>query len=121
MCRVVRPKGVVVVSIPKRFNVDRLNTAALLPARKMAAMLWGSRSDSLPRLLLRPPELDRLAARAGLASDGGFHYHFTPLPYPFTVLFPRWALRINRPFEVASPGRLLQACAHGYIGRYRRA
>jgi hypothetical protein len=42
------------------------------------------------------------------------------VPYPFTVLAPRWALRFNRPFEVASPGRLLRLCAHGYLGRYRR-
>ncbi len=121
MRRVTRSGGIVIVSIPKRFHVDRLTTATLLPARKLAAMLWGSRSDSLRRCLLSPSELDLLASRVGLAPDGGYHYHFTPFPYPFTVLAPRWAHRINRPFERPAPGTLLRFFAHGYIGRYRRA
>lgn len=120
MRRVVRPAGVVLVSIPKRWHVDRLMIGMTTPLRHAARAMWGRRSDSLRRTLLTPGRLDTLAFAAGLRPDAGTHYHFTPLPYPLTVLAPQLTLRLNRLFERPRRSGGLTLLAHGYIGRYRR-
>lgn len=120
MRRVVRPQGTVVVSTPKRVHLDQVLVDLAGPLRRVAATVWGRRSDSVRRTLLRPTELDRLAETAGLRPAGGMHYHFTPLPYPFTVLLPVLSLRATRAME-GWKGRQVMAClAHGYLGRYER-
>lgn len=120
MRRVVRPGGVVVISIPKAMHIDSLMVALAAPLRGIAALLWGRRSDRVLRLRLGPPRLDEVARAAALRPDGGAHYHFTPLPYPLTVLMPSLAFRAGRALERARGRRHLTFFAHGYIGRYRR-
>jgi hypothetical protein len=80
------------------------------------------RTDCLPRLCLQPDALDEAAMRAGLISDGGAQYHFTPLPYPLTRLAPGLCMRLNVPCERWHLTRagLLSFFAHGFVGRYRK-
>lgn len=120
MRRVVRPGGAVVVSVPKRFHVDEVTLALTAPLRGLAALAVGRRSDRIRRTRLSATQLDELAIRAGLRPDGGQHYHFTPLPYPFTVLAPAVSLRAGRALEGSGTRRHLFFLAHGYLGRYRR-
>jgi SAM-dependent methyltransferase len=120
MRRVVRSGGTVVVSIPKRYHIDVVTVGLAAPVRKLAALLWGRRSDSIRRTLLTTEQLDALAREAGLRPDGGEHYHFTPLPYPLTVFAPATALRAGRALEYSESRRHYPFLAHGYLGRYRR-
>ena len=120
MRRVVRPGGTVVVSVPKRFHVDVVALALSAPVRGLLSLLTGRRTERIPRTRLEPADLDALALRAGLRSTGGAHYHFTPLPYPFTVLTPGLSLRAGRRLEDSAARRALSFLAHGYLGRYRR-
>jgi hypothetical protein len=121
MRRVVRPGGVVVVSIPKRLHLDQIMVGLASPFRQLAAKVRGRRSDSVRRTLLQPGELDRMASSAGLQPAGGMHYHFTPLPYPLTILLPRLSLRATRAMESWEGCQALGALGHGYLGRYERA
>ena len=102
MRRVVRPKGAVLVSVPKSVHIDTVSLSLTAPVRGAAAVIWGRRSDRVRRTRFMPAVLDRLAVQAGLTPNGGAHYHFTPLPYPFTVLAPTWALRAGRLMEAWS-------------------
>lgn len=120
MGRITRPGGVVIVSTPKKWHLDVLTIGLLSPFRRLAAGLWGKRSDSIPRTLLQAADLDRLAVEAGLRPDGGRHYHYTPMPYPLTVVAAGVAYRVNRRAESRLDGRA-PFFAHGYVGRYRRA
>jgi SAM-dependent methyltransferase len=120
MRRVVRPGGTVVVSVPKRFHVDVLALALTAPVRALFSLLTGRRSERIPRTRLQPVDLDALAARAGLRSTGGAHYHFTPLPYPLTVILPGLSLRAGRRVEGSPARHALSFLAHGYLGRYQR-
>jgi SAM-dependent methyltransferase len=119
MRRVCRSGGAILVSAPKRLHVDTLTVGLAMPARWLASLVRGRRSDSVQRHLIQPDELDTLALEAGLLPDGGRHYHFTPMPYPFTVVTPRIAHRVNRRFEVPLEKGWASFFAHGYIGRYR--
>jgi SAM-dependent methyltransferase len=118
--RVVRRGGTVVVSVPKRHHIDVVALACTAPLRALAALVRGRRTERIPRLRLDARELDALAVRAGLRPDGGEHYHFTPLPYPFTVLTPKLSLRAGRALEDSATRRRFSFLAHGYLGRYRR-
>jgi SAM-dependent methyltransferase len=120
LARVVRPRGTVVVSIPKAFHVDTITVALAAPARRLAALLWGRRSDTLPRTLLQPGQLDSIARSVGLRPKGGLHYHYTPLPYPLTVLIPGLTLRATRAAESSPWWRRLTVLAQGYLARYAR-
>jgi ubiquinone/menaquinone biosynthesis C-methylase UbiE len=122
MARVLRPGGIVIITIPKRMHIDRLTIAATTPMRLLGRALGIGSADTLPRLRLQPDELDASAERAGLITDGHAQYHFTPLPYPFPRLAPRLSMRLNAPFErlFASRATLPSFLAHGYIGRYRK-
>jgi SAM-dependent methyltransferase len=118
--RVVRKGGTVIVSTPKRFHVDRAIVLATTPLRRLAAGVWGRRSDTIRRTLLTPRELDEIAADVQLRRTGGAQYHYLPLPYPLTVITPRLSHRATRLVE-AWPGRTaLSPFAHGYLGRYER-
>jgi SAM-dependent methyltransferase len=120
MGRIVRPGGVIVVSVPKRLHVDTVAVKLTAPFRAIASFFLGRRSDAVERLRLSPSEMDRVASGAGLKPAGGSHYHFTPLPYPLTVLTPRLALRFGQALERHPRRMSLRFFAHGYIGRYRR-
>jgi ubiquinone/menaquinone biosynthesis C-methylase UbiE len=120
MKRVVRPGGVVVVSVPKRLHVDVIAVKLTAPLRAIASLFVGRRSDAVERLRLSPSEMDRVASEAGLKAEGGSHYHFTPLPYPLTVFTPGLALRFGRALEWHPARTSFTFFAHGYIGRYRR-
>lgn len=118
--RVVRNGGTVIVSTPKRFHVDRAMVLAATPLRRLAASLWGRRSDTIRRTLLSPRQLDALAAKAELRRTGGAQYHYLPLPYPFTVITPRLSHRATRLVEAWHGRAALSPLAHGYLGRYER-
>ena len=120
MWRVVRRGGTVVVSTPKRLHVDVVTVGVTAPLRALASLIWGRRADRVRRLRLSPSEMDRVAADAGLTPERGTHYHFTPLPYPLTILTPRLALWAGRALEEWPLRTSLTFFAHGYIGRYRR-
>lgn len=120
MRRVVRPQGTVLVSTPKRLHLDQMMVVLAGPLRRLAATIWHRRSDAVRRTLLRPGELDRFAEAAGLHPVGGLHYHFTPLPYPFTVVLPGLSLRATRAMEAWKKSQALAFLAHGYLGRYQR-
>ena len=120
--RVLRPGGQAIITIPKRWHIDRLAVAATSPVRALARACGAGTADQLPRLRLQPDELDAAAQRAGLTLDGGAQYHFTILPYPFSRVAPDLCMRANLPFERwhASRAAMLSFFAHGYIGRYRK-
>jgi ubiquinone/menaquinone biosynthesis C-methylase UbiE len=120
LSRVAKKGGVILVSTPKKHHLSRTMVRLTAPFRAVAGMLVGRRSDSIRRTLLDPDELDQEAVKAGLAPEGGSHYHFTVLPYPITVLAPGVALRFNRRFETATRAAPLAYSAQGYVGRYRR-
>jgi len=121
MRRVVRSGGAVIVSVPKSFHVDVVALGLTAPLRGLASLITGRRTERIPRTRLDPDDLDALAVRAGLRPDGGAHYHFTPLPYPITVVAPGLSLRAGRALEGAGARRRASFLAHGYLGRYRRA
>ncbi len=120
LSRVAKTGGVLVVSVPKRHHLSLVTVTLTAPLRALAGLLLGRRSDAIRRTLLDPNELDAAASRAGIVPDGGCHYHFTLLPYPFTTLTPAMALRVNRRFESSAPSAPWAYSAQGYIGRYRR-
>jgi SAM-dependent methyltransferase len=122
IARILRPGGIAIITVPKRWHIDRLTIAATTPLRALARALGAGRADNLPRLCPQPDELDSAARCAGLVPEGRAQYHFTPLPYPFPRVAPRLCMRLNAPFERLYNTRsaLLSFLAHGYIGRYRK-
>lgn len=122
IARILRPGGIAVITVPKRWHIDRLTVAASTPARALARMLGAARADKLPRLCLQRDELDGAGRRAGLVADGGMQYHFTPLPYPLPRIAPSLCMRLNVPFERWHKTRsaLPSFFAHGYAGRYKK-
>ena len=122
IARILKPGGTAVVTVPKRWHVDRVTIAASAPARAVARAFGAASADRLPRLRMQPDELDAAAERAGLRPDGGAQYHFTPLPYPLPRLAPKLCMRLNAPFERwhATRAALPSFLAHGYVGRYRK-
>jgi ubiquinone/menaquinone biosynthesis C-methylase UbiE len=122
IARVLRPGGIAIVTVPKRWHIDRMTIAATAPFRAVARVFGVSGADKLPRLRLQPDELDEAAKRAGLIVDGGAQYHFTPLPYPLTRATPGPCMRLNLPYErfYESRSALPSFLAHGYIGKYRK-
>ena len=123
MARVLKPGGIAILTMPKRWHVSRVAVAATLPVRLVAKMLGAATADHLPRLRLQPQELDYAARRAGLIPEGGSQYHFTPFAYPLTRIAPDLLMRLNMPFEKfhGQRGAFVSFWAHGYVGRYRKA
>lgn len=122
IARVLRPGGMAIVTVPKRWHVDRLTLPLTWPARALVRLLGRGTDDGLHRLCLQPEELDRAAEKAGLAPDGGASFCFTPFPYPFARAAPDLAMRLNAPFERlhATRNPVLRFLAHGWIGRLRK-
>ena len=122
IARILRPGGQAVITVPKRWHIDRLTVAAMTPLRAAGRAVGLGSGDGLPRLCLQPGELDAAASRAGLIPDGGSQYHFTPLPYPLPRLAPGPCMQVNTRFERwhATRAALPSFFAHGYVGRYRK-
>jgi SAM-dependent methyltransferase len=122
IARILKPGGIAIVTVPKRWRIDRMTVAATAPLRALARFFAQGTADSLPRLRMQPEELDRAAVEAGLLPDGGSQYQFTPIPYPLTRLAPNLCMRLNLPFERwhQTRGALPSFFAHGYVGRYRK-
>ena len=122
IARVLKPGGIAIITVPKRWHVSRVTVAAMKPVRAMARLLGAASADALPRLRLQPDELDNAARLAGLIAEGGSQYHFTPFPYPFTRIAPTISMRWNLPFEKlhANRGPFASFWAHGYVGRYTK-
>ena len=121
--RVLKPGGMAVITMPKRWHVSRVTVAASKPIRLLAKFLGAATADDLPRLRLQPQELDQAARQAGLIPDGGAQYQFTPVAYPLTRVAPGLCMRLNLPFEKlhAQRGPFVSFWAHGYVGRYRKS
>lgn len=123
--RVLRPGGVAVLTVPKRWYWGRVVYGLTYPLRK--ALRWRpgralrlARDEGFRRLLLTPGELDRACARAGLRRVARRHYNVQLACRPATLLAPRLCYLLNRPLEGLARvpgGRFL---ASGYIGMYRR-
>ena len=120
--RILRPGGTAIITMPKLWHVDRAAIGMTAPFRLIARAIGAGSADSLPRLCLQPAEMDTAARRAGLVPDGGSHYDFTMLPYPFTRVAPDLAMRFNMRFERwhSTRSALKSYFAHGYVGRYRK-
>jgi 2-polyprenyl-6-hydroxyphenyl methylase/3-demethylubiquinone-9 3-methyltransferase len=123
MARVLKPGGVAIITMPKRWHISRLTVAATKPVRLLAKLLGAATADHLPRLRLQPQELDQAARRAGLMPDGRSQYHFTPVAYPLTRIAPDLTMRLNLTFERlhAARGSFTTFWAHGYVARYRKS
>jgi ubiquinone/menaquinone biosynthesis C-methylase UbiE len=125
MRRVLAPGGVAIVSNHNRLHLDAFVIGALTPIRKLLLPLVHrvktSKPDTLKRLLLQPSEVDKAMEHAGFRLEGFSYYHFTPVPYPFTVLAPRLSHRVNSTFENLHGVRAAGLIAHGYIGKYRKS
>lgn len=122
MARVLKPGGVAIITMPKRWHISRVTVAANKPVRALAKLMGAATADHLPRLRLQPQELDDAARRAGLIYEGGSQYHFTPFAYPLTRIAPGLSMRLNLPFEKfhSQRGAFSSFWAHGYVGRYRK-
>lgn len=122
IARILRPGGSAVITVPKRWHIDRLTVAVAAPLRALARASGFGTADGLPRLCLQPHELDIAARRAGLVDDGGAQYHFTPLPYPLPRIAPGPCMRLNILAERlhATRAAVTSFLAHGYVGRYRK-
>jgi ubiquinone/menaquinone biosynthesis C-methylase UbiE len=120
--RVLKPGGIAIITVPKRWHVSRVTVAAMKPVRLLAKSLGAATADQLPRLRLQPDELDQAARRAGLTPDGGSQYHFTPFAYPLPRVVPGLFMRLNLPFEKfhARRGPFVSFWAHGFVGRYKK-
>jgi len=122
IARVLRPGGIAIVTAPKRIHLEGVMLALTSPLRRVARAVVGKRAPDVRRIGYQPSELDRHARAAGLLPDGGSHYYFTPVAYPFTRAFPRLAMRLDLPFERwhATHNPLVGFLAQGYVARYRR-
>lgn len=122
IARVLRPGGIAIVTVPKRWHVDRLTLPLTWPVRGLVRLFGHGSDDGLRRLCLQPEELSGAAEKVGLVPDGGASFCFTPFPYPFTRLAPALAMRLNAPFERfhGTRNHLLRFLAHGWIGRFRK-
>ncbi len=123
MKRVLKPGGIAIITVPKRWHVSRVTVAANKPVRLLAKLLGAATADHLPRLCLQPDELDQAARRVGLIPDGGSQYHFTPVAYPLTRVAPGLTMQMNMPFEKwhAQRGAFVSFWAHGFVGRYKKS
>lgn len=120
--RVLRPGGMALVSVSKRYHTDRLAAPLTAPVRWAARRLGAPGSGQVHRAGMQPRELDAAAARGHMVSEGGSHYNFTPVPYPLTRLAPGVTRTLNEPFERFHRTRswLLGTLARGYLGCYRK-
>ena len=123
IARVLKPGGIAIITVPKRWHVSLVTVTATAPIRLVAKMLGAATADHLPRLRLQPHELDEAARQQGLIPDGGSQYHFTPFAYPLTRVAPDLLMQMNMPFERFHKhrGAFLSFWAHGYVGRYIKA
>jgi ubiquinone/menaquinone biosynthesis C-methylase UbiE len=123
--RVLRPGGVAILTIPKRWHWGRLIQRLASPLSRIVRLrpragLKLEGREEFQRLLLTPSELDRVCRDAGLTKIDERHYNVQPICRPATVVAPRLSYLLNRPFEGLSRipgGRFL---ATGYIGLYQR-
>jgi SAM-dependent methyltransferase len=122
MKRVLKPGGIAIITMPKRWHVSRVTVAATYPVRLLAKLMGAATADHLPRLRLQPDELDQAARRVGLIPDGISQYHFTPVAYPLTRVAPGLTMQMNMPFEKwhAQRGAFVSFWAHGFVGRYKK-
>ena len=125
ICRVLRPDGVTILTIPKRRYWGKVVLGALYPIRKMVR--WRPTRENMKleeeeevrRLYHMPGELDQLCEEEGLAKVAQRHYNAQLFGRPLTLLAPRLCYLLNRPFEAVGQfpgGRFL--CT-GYIGVYK--
>ena len=124
--RVLLPGGIVVLTIPKRWDWGVTVLALLYPLRKAIRKrpyrknLKLKRQEEFQRLYLTPSELDRACEDMGLRKVDDRHYNVQVLCRPATLVAPRLCYLVNRPFEGLSrvPGG--NFFATGYIGMYSR-
>jgi hypothetical protein len=108
--------------MPKRMHIDRVTVSATAPARFPARKIARRESDSPPKLLLQPAELESAVERAGLIADGVSQYQFTAIPYPLNRVAPRIGLKVNLRGESwhATRSRIRTFLAHGFVLRARK-
>jgi SAM-dependent methyltransferase len=128
MVRVLAPGGVLIVTIPKRWHWGKVIELLLTPLRKWIRWrpyssdlkLRRKEAEAFERLYMTPMDVDRTAQKVGLHKLAQRHYNVQLVCPPFTLLGPRLAYLINRPFEWLAliPGGWF--FASGYIGMYTR-
>jgi ubiquinone/menaquinone biosynthesis C-methylase UbiE len=125
MFRILRPGGVVILTIPKRHHWETVLLGLLRPVRRLSRPVSGEKrklnvGEEFQRLHLTPGELDAACHRAGLPRVDQRHYNLQPLCRPVTFVAPRLAYLVNRPFEALARVPGCSFLATGYIGMYRR-
>jgi ubiquinone/menaquinone biosynthesis C-methylase UbiE len=126
MWRILRPGGVVILTIPKRHHWETILLGLLRPLRQLfrRPVSGGKRKlnvqEKFERLYLTPGELDAACRRAGLPRVDQRHYNLQPLCRPVTSVAPRFAYLVNHPFETLARVPVCSFLATGYIGMYRR-
>lgn len=122
--RVLKPGGFLIITIPKKYQLDRSMVLILTPARTLAAniyhMVKGIKSIAVKRGFFTVRHLDEMAKKYSFTRDEFSFYGFTIMSYPFTVLLPRFSYSFNKPFENLHQVVSSSFFATGYIGRYRK-
>jgi ubiquinone/menaquinone biosynthesis C-methylase UbiE len=123
--RVLRPGGVVILTIPKRHHWGAFVLGMLSPLRRLvrsvkARSLKLTRPERFERLYLTSGELDEACRRAGFQKVDHRHYNFQPICRPATEIAPRLTYVLNRPFEALARVPGASFLGTGYIGMYRR-
>lgn len=122
--RVLKPGGFLIITVPKKYQLDRSMVSILTPARTLAAniyhMIKGIKPRAVKRGFFSVSRLDAMAKKHSFTRDGFSFYGFTIMPYPFTVLLPRFSYAFNKPFENLHQAVSSSFLSTGYIGRYRK-
>lgn len=122
--RALKQNGFLIVTAPLKYQLDRFMVMLLAPLRIILASTYHKLRNINPRPIKRnfftPSQLDFLMAKFGFKKDDFAYYNFTFLPYPFTVLFPRFTYFLNKKMERFYKRHTISFFATGYIAKYRK-
>lgn len=102
MGRVLKPRGVLILSAIQPRSLDRLARQCLaLPTRwlKPLYLKWRGKHfdlDALQHRSFAVRELEQLMTRAGCVREDHAYYNLLPVPFPFDKLLPRLAATATR-------------------------
>lgn len=102
MSRVLKPGGVMVISVIQPRSLDSLMRQALaLPTRCLKPLYMKLRGkqfdlDGLVHRQFSVAALERMMADVGCVREDHAYYNLVPLPFPFDKLLPRTALAASR-------------------------
>ena len=122
IARVVKPGGLVVLTIPNLISLNRF----VMRNSGFISALYGSwkklmrgkqqTTKGIVHRELAPSALDSHMKHVGFDCIGKAFYDYKLICYPFSRLFPKFAHAINRRIENRAPAFL----ANGYVGFYKK-